>query len=113
MQNAAVDLPMIANGLHIPLDQLQATVKHFQHAPKYEPIPVQEDITPDEQAFIEAHRNELPKLETLDEQRRLYPPGGFAAHMIGYVGEVSEEMLNQPEYAEYEPGDVVGRSGIE
>jgi len=113
MQNAAVDLPMIANGLHIPLDQLQATVKRFQHAPKYEPIPVKEDITPDEQAFIEAHRNELPELETLDEQRRLYPPGGFAAHMIGYVGEVSEEMLNDPQYAEYEPGDVVGRSGIE
>jgi len=113
MQNAAVDLPMIANGLHIPLDQLQATVKHFQHAPKYEPIPVKEDITPDEQAFIEAHRNELPELETLDEQRRLYPPGGFAAHMIGYVGEVSEEMLNDPRYSEYEPGDVVGRSGIE
>jgi len=113
MQNAATDLPMIANGLHIPLDQLQATVKRFQHAPKYEPIPVKEDITPDEQAFIEAHRNELPELETLDEQRRLYPPGGFAAHMIGYVGEVSEDMLNDPQYSEYEPGDVVGRSGIE
>jgi penicillin-binding protein 2 len=113
MQNAAVDLPAIANGLHIPLDQLQATVKRFQHAPKYEPIPVKEDITPDEQAFVEAHRNELPELETLDEQRRLYPPGGFAAHMIGYVGEVSEEMLNDPQYSEYEPGDVVGRSGIE
>ncbi len=113
MQNAAADLPLIANGLHIPLEQLQATVKRFQHAPKYQPIPVKEDITPDEQAFIEAHRNELPELETLDEQRRLYPPGGFAAHLIGYVGEVSEEMLNQPEYAEYEPGDVVGRSGIE
>jgi penicillin-binding protein 2 len=113
MQNAATDLPMIANGLHIPLDQLQAMVKRFQHAPKYEPIPVKEDITPDEQAFIEAHRNELPELETLDEQRRLYPPGGFAAHMIGYVGEVSEDMLNDPQYSEYEPGDVVGRSGIE
>ncbi|HXB62560.1 MAG TPA: penicillin-binding protein 2 [Acidobacteriaceae bacterium] len=113
MQNVDADLPMIANGLHIPLDQLQATVKRYQHAPKYEPIPVKEDITPDEQAFIEAHRNELPELETLDEQRRLYPPGGFAAHLIGYVGEVSEEMLNDPEYAEYEPGDVVGRSGIE
>jgi len=113
MQNAAVDLPLIAQGLHIPLDQLQAAVKHFQHAPKYEPIPVKEDITPDEQAFIEAHRNELPELETLDEQRRLYPPGGFAAHMIGYVGEVSEEMLNDPRYSEYEPGDEVGRSGIE
>jgi penicillin-binding protein 2 len=113
MQNPDVDLPLISSGLHIPLDQLQAMVKHFQHAPRYQPIPIKQDITPDEQAFIEAHRNELPELETLDEQRRLYPGGGFAAHMIGYVGEVSEEMLNDPRYAEYEPGDVVGRSGIE
>ena len=68
-------------------DQIEATLKHFQYAPKYQPIPLKQDITPDEQAFIEAHRNELPELETLDEQRRLYPRDGFAAHVIGYVGE--------------------------
>jgi penicillin-binding protein 2 len=33
--------------------------------------------------------------------------------LIGYVGEVSEEMLNDPRYDMYEPGDVVGRSGVE
>src|ERR1700685_2413928 len=113
MQNAAADLPVIANGLHIPLDQLQATVKRYQHAPKYEPIPVKEDITPDEQAFVEAHRNELPELETLDEQRRVYPRDGFAAHLIGYVGEISEDDLNKSKYAFYQPGDVVGKSGVE
>ena len=65
------------------------------------------------QAFIEAHRNELPELETIDEERRLYPRDGFAAHLIGYVGEVSEEDLNNPRYACYEPGDVVGKAGVE
>ena len=113
MQNADVELPLISAGLHIPLEQLQTTLKHYRYAPRYEPIPIKQDITPDEQAFIEAHRNELPELETLDEQRRLYPKDGFAAHMIGYVGEVSEEMLADPRYSDYEPGDVVGKSGIE
>jgi len=107
------DLPLISRGLHIPLEQLQAALRHFQSAPKYQSIPLKEDITPDEQAFIEAHRNELPELETIDEQRRLYPSDGFAAHMIGYVGVVSEEMLDNPKYSSYEPGDVVGKSGIE
>ena len=64
-------------------------------------------------SFIEAHRNELPELETRDDQRRLYPGGGFAAHLIGYVGEVSEEDLNSSKYDFYEPGDVVGKSGVE
>ncbi|NYF81387.1 penicillin-binding protein 2 [Granulicella arctica] len=113
IKDAQADLPLISAGLHIPVEQIQATIRHFQTAPAYQPIPLKQDITPDEQAFIEAHRNELPELETLDEQRRLYPRDGFAAHLIGYVGEVSEQMLDDPKYAFYEPGDVVGRSGVE
>jgi penicillin-binding protein 2 len=107
------DLPLIAQGLHIPIEQIQATLRRYQIAPKYQPIPLKQDISPDEQAFIAAHRDELPELETLDEQRRLYPRDGFAAHLIGYVGEVSEQMLDDPRYAFYSPGDVVGRSGVE
>ena len=113
VKDESVDLPLIARGMHIPVDQIQAILKKYQASPKYQPIPLKLDITPDEQAFIEAHRNELPELETIEEQRRLYPRDGFAAHMIGYVGEVSEQMLNDPRYAFYEPGDVVGKSGIE
>ncbi|NYF88603.1 penicillin-binding protein 2 [Tunturiibacter empetritectus] len=107
------DLPLISQGLHIPIEQIQATLRRYQIAPKYQPIPLKQDISPDEQAFIAAHRDELPELETLDEQRRLYPRDGFAAHLIGYVGEVSEQMLDDPRYAFYSPGDVVGRSGVE
>jgi penicillin-binding protein 2 len=107
------DLPLIASGLHMTVEQIQATIRHYQTAPKYQPIPLKQDITPDEQAFIAAHRDDLPELETLDEQRRLYPPGGFMAHVIGYVGEVSEADLNNSKYAFYSPGDVVGKSGIE
>ena len=111
--NLDADLPMIAHGLNLDLDQLRATIKHYKAAPGYQPIPIKDEITPDEQAFIEAHRNELPELETIDQERRLYPRDGFAAHLIGYVGEVSEDMLNDPRYAAYEPGDVVGKAGVE
>jgi penicillin-binding protein 2 len=107
------DLPLIASGLHMDMEQLQSTLRHYRHTPGYQPIPLKSDITPDELAFIAAHGNELPELETIDEQRRLYPSNGFAAHLIGYVGEVSEEMLDDPRYAFYQPGDVVGRSGVE
>ena len=107
------DLPLIARGLHMTVDQIHAILKKYRAAPKYQPLPLKQDITPDEQEFIEAHRDEMPELETVDEQRRLYPKDGFASHLIGYVGEVSEEMLNDPRYAAYEPGDVVGKSGVE
>ena len=111
--NVDADLPLIAKGLDLDLEQLQATLRRYRAAPGYQPIPIKAEITPDEQAFIEAHRNELPELETIDEERRLYPRDGFAAHLIGYVGEVSEEDLNNPRFAYYTPGDVVGKAGVE
>jgi len=107
------DLPLIARGLHMTVDQLNAILKHYRTAPSFQPIPLKQDITPDEVEFLEAHKDEFPELETVDEERRLYPRDGFAAHLIGYVGEVSEDMLNDPKYAYYDPGDVVGRSGLE
>ena len=108
------DLPLIARGLHMTVDQIEAILKKYRAAPRYEPLPLKQDITPDEVEFIEAHKDELPELDTIQEQRRLYPRDGFAAHLVGYVGEVSEEMLdNDARYALYEPGDVVGMSGVE
>jgi penicillin-binding protein 2 len=112
-QNIDADLPLIAQGLHLDLEQLKATLKHYKASPGYQPIPIKQEVTDDERAFIAAHRNELPELETLDVERRLYPRDGFASHLIGYVGEVSEEDLNNPRYAYYEPGDVVGKAGVE
>jgi penicillin-binding protein 2 len=112
-RNVDADLPLIAHGLNLDLEDLRATLRRYRTAPGYQPIPIKLDITDDEKAFIEAHRNELPELETVDEMRRLYPRDGFAAHLIGYVGEVSEEDLNKQRYAAYEPGDVVGKAGVE
>ena len=107
------DIPLIAHGLDLPVEQVEATIRRFASEPQYEQIPLKQDITPDEQAFIEAHRNELPELETVDEQRRLYPRDGFAAHLIGYVGEVSEADLDSGRYDFLAPGDMVGKSGVE
>jgi penicillin-binding protein 2 len=112
-KNIDADLPLIAKGLDLDLDQLRATLHKYRSEPGYQPIPIKADVTADEQAFIASHRNELPELETIDEERRLYPRDGFAAHLIGYVGEVSEDDLNNPRFAAYEPGDVVGKAGVE
>src|SRR5580658_7344246 len=67
------DLPLIARGLHMTVEQLNAILKHYRAAPSFEPIPLKQDITPDEVEFLEAHKDEFPELETVDEERRLYP----------------------------------------
>jgi penicillin-binding protein 2 len=107
------DAGLISQGLHLDPKDVRDRIKHFASMPQYQPIYLKDDITPDELAFVESHRNELPELDTIVAHRRLYPRNGFMAHLIGYVGEVSEEMLNQPRWEFYNPGDVVGKSGVE
>jgi penicillin-binding protein 2 len=112
-RDLTADADLIAKGLHLDPNEVRARIRHFSSLPQYQPIFLKEDITPDELQFIEAHRNELPELDTIMAHRRLYPRNGFMAHVIGYVGEVSEDMLNQPQFELYNPGDVVGISGVE
>src|SRR6267378_2996720 len=107
------DADVIAKGLHLDPKEVHERIRKFMSMPQYQPIFLKDDITPDELAFIEAHKNELPELDTIMAHRRLYPRKGFMAHLIGYVGEVTEDMLNQPQFELYNPGDVVGVSGVE
>jgi penicillin-binding protein 2 len=115
LRDLNADALKIGDGLHIPPEEIREKVRRYQLArkPAFEPIIIKDDITPDERAFIEAHRDEFPELETLMVHRRLYPENGFMAHLIGYVGEVSEDMLNTPRFELYQRGDIVGQSGVE
>jgi penicillin-binding protein 2 len=112
-RNLMVDADEIASGLHMDPKEVKDKIRRFTYTPQYQPIYLKEDITPDEEAFIEAHKLELPELDTIMAYRRLYPLKGFMAHVIGYVGEVSEGMLNQPRFELYNSGDIVGQSGVE
>jgi penicillin-binding protein 2 len=108
-------LPLTAEGLNIPYEALLERLQRVQtaHAPEYQAISIKEDLTLSEVAFVEAHHAELPELELIRSQRRLYPQGGLAAHLVGYVGEVSEAELQQAEFVMYDPGAEVGKTGIE
>jgi len=112
-RDLAGDADFIAQGLHLDPKEVRERIKKMSGAPQYQPLYLKDDITQDELAFIESHRNELPELDTITAHRRRYPRSGFMAHLIGYVGEVSGDMLNQPQFDLYNPGDVVGRSGVE
>ena len=115
LRDLNADAARIGDGLHIPPEEIREKVRRYQLArkPAFEPIIIKDDITPDERAFIESHRDEFPELETLMVHRRLYPENGFMAHLIGYVGEVSEDMLNTSRFELYQKGDIVGQSGVE
>src|SRR6202051_2396008 len=66
------DADLIAQGLHLDPTEVKTRIRHFSSMPQYQPIFLKEDITQDELAFIDAHRNELPELDTIVAHRRLY-----------------------------------------
>jgi len=67
------DAQKIADGLHLPVEEVLEKIRRSRLAGKanYEPIIIKDDITPDERAFIESHRDDFPELETLMIHRRL------------------------------------------
>jgi len=105
----------IAEGLHLDFADLQKLVKRYQSRPKYEPINIKHELTPADIAFVESHKDPefFPELELIHSEPRIYPQNGFAAHLIGYTGEISETELDAPEFAKYNPGSIIGKFGIE
>ncbi|MDP9263261.1 MAG: penicillin-binding protein 2, partial [Acidobacteriota bacterium] len=77
------DLAKIASGLNLAPEQVRERLRKVAGAAQFQPLILKDDITPDELAFIDSHRNELPQLDTIVVHRRLYPRDGFAAHLIG------------------------------
>lgn len=71
----------------------------------------------DRVTMIEEHRHELPGVSIEVEPLRYYPYDSLASQLFGYVGEVSEDELNEIKAENPEttvgPGTILGRSGLE
>jgi penicillin-binding protein 2 len=104
---------MLANGIDTPAQDLQERVDRHRRDPKFRPITLKEDVSPADMAFVKAHRYELPEISVEEQPRRRYPGGETAAHALGYVGEVTENELATPEFADFKSGDLVGKTGLE
>jgi penicillin-binding protein 2 len=103
----------IAQGLDLDYNDLYSRVLRMRNQPKYVPIVIKDELTPADLAFVESHHDFFPEMVLIQSQRRLYPQDGMLAHVVGYTGEISEQELDSPEFAKYEPGAVVGKFGIE
>lgn len=80
---------------------------------KYYPIVLASNITRDQVEIIEENRLRLQGVDIEMKPVREYYNGILAAHLLGYIGEVSEDELNTKGYEDYNPGDYIGKNGIE
>ena len=64
-------------------------------------------------AAVEETRSELPGIEVQVEPLRHYPHGTWAAHLLGYAGEINDIELDSLAAQGYRSGDLIGRTGVE
>ncbi len=109
----------------MPQEELKEVwAKRFSQ-PKYQPLVVREDITPEEVAMVRAHKNpwhdkgndiDLRGVDVRVRYRRVYPEGDVASHVLGYVREIDKDRLERyrkDHPGRYYVGDDIGVRGIE
>lgn len=105
-------LPGIADAMGLDLSELTSKIRHMGSQPQ---IIIKDELSRDEMAFVESHQDAsaYPEMDLIQSWKRQYPQDGFAAHVTGYVGEISESELDMPEYLDYRQGDIIGKDGLE
>jgi penicillin-binding protein 2 len=104
---------LVARGLKLDPAFISGHVEMLRRQPLWYPVVIKENADPDDVAWVRAHQLEHPELDVVVQPTRRYPDGPLLAHVLGYVGEVSPPQLEQPEYKDYRPGDLIGRAGVE
>jgi len=74
---------------------------------------VKEDVDKRDVSYILEHAQAFPGVEIQKNYLRSYPGGSLAAHVLGHVGEISAEQLEEKRFKGYSAGDVVGVEGLE
>ena len=97
----------------IGLDPALVRKKIAGRGAKQLPRKIKDRLTLREATLVESHRLDLPGVMIQVESQRNYPSGVTASHVLGYVGEVSAEQLDKPEFAELHQGSIVGQYGVE
>ncbi len=109
----SANFPAIAAGLNLPLDLLQERIGEASRDLALDRIVLKENLSIADMAFLEAHRAQFREIDIVKSQRRFYSAEGVAAHVVGYVGEISRAELNMRKFSLHSPGDKVGKTGIE
>jgi len=103
----------LSEKLDIDPEDLESKLIRSRKSGLYRPIVVKEDAGIEDISIIEAYRRDYPEIQLVPEPRRFYNNGSRAAHVLGYVGEITEGELKRNEFPGLEAGSLVGKSGIE
>ena len=100
----------VAALIHIPVEEIQRKIDAHVG---FDPIRIKNDVTPDIVSIIEEQKNNYPGVVIEVLPFRDYILVEQAAHVFGYVSEISEEELEKRKDEGYKSGYIVGKFGLE
>ena len=88
-------------------------IDSYSSTPRFVPIKLLSDMDRDCLARVEAALVRLPGVEIVIAPKREYNWDGTAAHLIGYLSQITEKELKSGKFSGYYPGEDIGKIGIE
>jgi len=106
-------LDRLSELLPVEREELQRRWDRGKRQPPYRPILLAADVDRSIMDQVQEHALDLPGVLIEVRPIRSYAEGEMAAHLFGYLGEITEAELEKLEGRGYKPGDFVGKSGLE
>jgi penicillin-binding protein 2 len=106
------ELRALSRAVGVPLSQMLAGIRRHRNDP-LTPVRVKDGVGEPVVAYLAERQADFPGVQVVNTYLRAYPHGSLAAHVLGYVGEISPAELKALRGQGYRPGDLVGQAGVE
>lgn len=111
-QNMDATIAELARILGTSPDDIRVKLAKQKDRP-FEPVRIATDISPEIHTRIVEDRDRLPGVVIETVPIREYVDGPLAAHLVGYVSEISPDELEAEAWTGYRAGDIIGKAGLE
>ena len=107
------ELAQLADLTHSSLPHLRKTMHEQLALAASAPVTLRRDVGNYLVYYMQENQTRFPGVTVQRVFVRRYPHGTLAAHILGNVGEVSEEQLKERRFRGLQPGDEIGQDGVE
>ncbi len=107
------ELRRLAQVIDMPVRKVKREIREQTNLLPASPVTLMEKVDPELVFHLSERQDQFPGISAEQVSVRDYPNGSLGAHVLGYVGEITEDELKEPIYDGLNPGDRVGRAGIE
>jgi penicillin-binding protein 2 len=107
------EIARLAELTHTTPPRLRRTMRKELKLAPAAPVTLRRDVGNYLVYYLQENQERFPGVEVQRVFVRSYPHGTLAAHLLGKVGEIEKEELEEPRYRGLEPGDEIGQEGVE